>query len=894
MLEKVKFGFTRSQICDIYIVMENITPMLKQYQNLKAQYQNSILFFRLGDFYEMFYDDARLSSPILNVVLTSRDAGKTGRIPMCGIPYHAKDTYIAKLIKAGLKVAICEQVEDPALAKGIVKRDVTRVITSGTFIDENSYESRYLISITPDKKAVGIAFIDAANGLIQTNQYADNIKIIELISKLPVYECVFPVSKEETIKELFRHPLLKLKKITLSPYDDWCFNTDITRKSLCEHFNTQTLKGFGIDELPLAAASAGALLEYVKQMNRMPMRHICKISLYTDTDYVFISSAAIYGLALEELFKTIDHTLTPFGKRCLKNWIYHPLKIKSSILQRQEAVTLLKDNQQIQQELHRLLSNLPDIEKSISRISASDASAKDLLALRNSISRIPDIQNALTTLAPKNPFFSINDLPQIRNLLIDAINPDMPISNAEGKIIKAGYHKELDSIRGIQENAKQLLKNLQAKEIKRTGINSLKIGYNQVFGYYIEITKANLDSVPPDFIRKQTLANAERFITSELREYEEKILSAQDNILRIEKGILQDINKQILDNSDGIFLFSSKLAALDALYSLSKLALSPGYAAPEISEDTEFVINDGRHPVVEKALSEPFIPNDTLLDCNDNHLIIITGPNMSGKSTYIRQTAILAIMAQMGSFIPAKSAKIGLVDKIFTRIGAHDEITKGQSTFMVEMSETAEILNNLSSRSLIILDEIGRGTSTYDGLSLAWAIAEYLQEHKVRALFATHFHELTALAKDYPGIKNYNVSVKEWGNEIVFLHKIIPGGTDESYGIYVAKLSGIPQKVIQRSKQILLRLELSGKLHDKIRDQFSEETQLSLFTDAGQNVGPVPRTGRRNNSTAEEIIEEINNLDINSIPPIHVVNKVLEWKEKLNGKNTHSASGNSK
>ncbi len=887
--------------------------MLKQYRNLKAQYQNSILFFRLGDFYEMFYDDARLSSPILNVVLTSRSSGNNGRIPMCGIPYHAKDTYIAKLIKAGLKVAICEQVEDPATAKGIVKRDVTRVITSGTFIDENSYESRYLVSLAPDKTGIGIAFIDAISGLIQTNQYPNDVKIIQMISKLPVYECIFPVRDETRVKELFKDPLLKMKNITLSPYDDWCFNTDIAEKSLCEHFNTKTLKGFGIDELPQAVAGAGALLEYVKQMNRMPMRHICKISLYTDTDYVFISPAAVYGLALEELFRTIDHTLTPFGKRCLKNWIYHPLKTKSSILKRQEAVTLLKNNQQIQQELHRLLSNLPDIEKSISRISSSEASPKDLLALRNSLSRIPDIQNALETLAPKNTFFSIDDLPEIRNLLLDAINPDMPLSNAEGKIIKAGYHKELDSIRVIQENAKQLLKDLQTKEIKRTGINSLKIGYNGVFGYYIEITKANLGSVPADFIRKQTLANAERFITPELREYEEKILSAQDNILRIEKEILQNITQHILDNSDGIFLFSSKLAALDALYSLCKLALSPGYVAPEISEDTELVINDGRHPVVERVLSEPFIPNDTLLDCENNHLIIITGPNMAGKSTYIRQTAILVIMAQIGSFIPAKSAKIGLVDKIFTRIGAHDEITKGQSTFMVEMSETADILNNLSNRSLIILDEIGRGTSTYDGLSLAWAIAQYLEKQKVRTLFATHFHELTALAQDYPGIKNYNVSVKEWDNEVIFLHKIVPGSTDESYGIYVAKLAGIPREVIERSKQILTRLELSGKLHDKIRDRLSEETQLSLFTDVNQNVGavprtgrngdsitntpdvgPVPRTGRENDSIAEEIIKEIAGFDINSNTPLQVANKVQQWKERLdkNGKNIRSPAGN--
>jgi DNA mismatch repair protein MutS len=863
--------------------MENITPMLKQYRDLKARHQNSILFFRLGDFYEMFYEDARISSPILNVVLTSRDSGKTGRIPMCGIPYHAKDTYIAKLIKAGLKVAICEQVEDPAQAKGIVKRDVTRVITSGTFIDENSYESRYLVSLIPDNKTIGMAFIDAASGRIQTNQYTEQIKIIELISKLTVYECIFPLSQEQKIKEVFSHHLLRLKAITLSPHDDWSFNTDIAEKSLCEHFHTQSLKGFGIDGLPLAIAGAGALLEYLKQMNRMPMRHICKLSLYTDTEYVFISPAALHGLALEELFKTIDHTLTPLGKRCLKHWTYHPLKSKAAILQRQHAVALLKDNNRVQEELNRLLRNLPDIEKSISRVSSGEATPKDLLALRNGLCRIPEIQSALAPLAQKNPLFTLSDIPEIRALLTNAINPDVPLSNPEGKVIHAGYNKELDSIRDIQENARQLLKELQANEIKRTKINSLKIGYTHVFGYYIEVTKTNLDSIPADYIRRQTLANAERFVTPQLKEYEEKMLNAQDTVVKIEAELLREIYTQILDNSIALNIFSGQLAVVDTLYSLSVLALSAGYAGPEISETTEITIQDGRHPIVENVLTSPFIPNDTSLDCDDNHLIVITGPNMSGKSTYIRQTAVLVILAQMGSFIPAKSATIGIVDKIFTRIGAHDEITKGQSTFMVEMSETAGILNNLSSRSLIILDEIGRGTSTYDGLSLAWAIAEYLQKHKVRTLFATHFHELTALAKDYPGIKNYNVAVKEINNEIVFLHKIIPGGTDESYGIYVAKLAGIPHEVIQRSKQILTKLELSGKLHEKIREQLQEETQLSLFTDDVD-------------ATMAEIKEEIIALDIHSITPLQVANKVQEWKGKLakNGKDPSSSSGDNK
>lgn len=823
--------------------MDTMTPMLKQYQDLKTRYSDSILFFRLGDFYEMFFDDARLSSPILDVVLTSRDAGKSGRIPMCGIPYHAKDAYISKLINAGYKVAICEQTEDPAKALGLVKRDVIRIITAGTFIDDTSYEPRCLLSICFDDKNIGIAFTDAHSGQIQTNHYPGIANVVDVISKLPVYECIFPQRQEEKVKEIFRHPLLKNKTVALSVYEDWRFNVDIAKKSLLEHFQIHNLVGFGIEGMPLSLACCGALLEYIKQMNRMPMRHMDKISLYMDNDFVFISPAAVYGLGLEELFKTIDYTLTPLGKRCLKNWIYRPSKNKRLILERQEAVTLLKDNPRIQEQLGQLLRNIPDIEKSLSRISCGYPLPKDLLALRMTLLKIPDIQKTLITIMPKNLLFTLEDLPDLRQLLNIAINPDIPLSNPEGKIIRKGFNRGLDSLREIQENVRGWLKDLQAREIKRTGINSLKIGYNHVFGYYIEITKANLNLAPSDYIRKQTLANAERFITPELKEFEDKMLTAEEDILRIEKELLEDIYKKILDNATSLHKLSSQLAILDTLYSLSVLSLSPGYTLPEITEDTQIIIKDGRHPVVEKYLNAPFIPNDTLLDSKDNHLIIITGPNMSGKSTYIRQNAILVIMAQIGSYIPAASARIGLVDKIFTRIGAHDEIIKGQSTFMVEMSETAGILNNLTGRSLVILDEIGRGTSTYDGLSLAWAIAEYLQKNKTRTLFATHFHELIALAEDYPGVKNYNVAVKEWNDEIIFLHKIVAGGTDDSYGIYVAKLAGIPKEITQRAQKILMRLEISGKLHDRIRNHSSLENQLSLFND-GQNSSLTSRNNQ--------------------------------------------------
>ncbi|MBU1122324.1 MAG: DNA mismatch repair protein MutS [Candidatus Omnitrophota bacterium] len=845
--------------------MDTETPMLKQYHQIKTKHQNCVLFFRLGDFYEMFYDDAKNASRILDLVLTSRGSGKSGKVPMCGIPHHAADNYISRLIKAGLKVAICEQTEDPSTAKGIVKRDVVRVITSGTFIDENTHTCRYILSLAPNKKGVGISFTDSSSGTIHTNQYSDINKAFDLIARLSIYECVYPQNEENTIKQIFANPILKPKNITLSPYDDWCFNSEMSQKSLCQHFSTHSLKGFAIDDMPYAISSAGALLEYLKQMNRKPMRHIDKISLYTDDDYVFLSPAAVGGLNLDELIKTIDYTITSLGKRKIHHWMYHPLKSHPKIIQRQEAITLLKDNTSTAEELKNLLRNMPDIEKNISRLSCGYTHAKDFLALRNALIRIPLLQKTISSLKTQNALFSIKDIPQLRGLLETAINPEVPLSKPEGKTIRPGFNSELDSLRQIQNNHRDWLKNMQTEEIKRTKINSLKIGYNRVFGYYIEISKANMHLAPTDYIRKQTLANAERFITPQLKEFEEKMLTAQEKVLKIESQLLEEILTTILNNSKTLHEFSTNIATIDAIYSLSVLAQKNGYIKPQITEKYEIIIKEGRHPTVEEISPDPFIPNNTLLDREKNHMLIITGPNMAGKSTYIRQTAVLVILAQMGSFIPAQSAQIGIVDKIFTRIGAHDMISKGQSTFMVEMSETAQILNNLSPRSLIILDEIGRGTSTYDGLSLAWAITEHLHKHKVRTLFATHFHELVVLATEFEGIKNYNVAVKEWKDEIVFLHKIIPGGTDDSYGIYVAKLAGIPKVVIARAKKILSNLEIQGHLREKAPGK--EEKQLSLFSRT--TTDPI----------TEKIKSEIDLLDINSITPIEALNKIGEWKK---------------
>lgn len=851
------------------------TPMLKQYRQIKAQHQDCILFFRLGDFYEMFYEDAKIASGVLDLVLTSRGKGTANHVPMCGLPFHSADNYIAKLIKSGFKVAICEQVEDPAVAKGIVKRDVVRVITSGTYLDEQSADARYILCISPNDKMTGIAFIDPTTGTIQANQYTDITKCIEILSRLPVYECVYPIIAQDQIKKLFHHPLLRTKTITLSAHEDWCFNADIAQKNLCEHFRLPNLRGFGIQDMPVAVSSAGALLEYLKQMNRQPLEHIDRIAIFTDEDYAYISPAAIYGLELKTLFKTINHTQCALGKRILHFWLFHPLKTPATILKRQAAVTLLKKNEQTQKDLKSCLNRMPDIEKNISKLSCGYTNARDILSIRNALSLIPEIQTALTQLAQKNTLFKTQDIPELRQFLKQAINPDMPLTKYEGKIFNKGFHDGLDELRDIQENGREWLRNFQRREIERTGINSLKIGFNKVFGYYIEITKSNLPAAPQDYIRKQTLVNAERFITQELKEYEDKILNAQDKIQKIEDELIRQLKQKILEHSVQLHEFARAIGTIDALYALSILAQQNNYIAPEINDSTLIDIRDGRHPVVERTTDVAFVPNDTLLDSDDNHLVILTGPNMAGKSTYIRQIAILVILAQMGSYIPAAAARIGTVDKIFTRIGAHDDITRGQSTFMVEMNEMADILNNLSDRSLVILDEIGRGTSTYDGLSLAWALAEYLQKKRARTCFATHFHELTALASDYPGVKNYNVAVKEWEDEVVFLHKIIPGSTDDSYGIYVAKLAGIPADIITRAKKVLTKLELNQDIkqalsanNDGHKDRLTDEQQIDFFM-------------RTSDPQAEQLKKEIEQADVNNMTPIEALTFLSKLKTKL-------------
>ena len=858
--------------------MDNLTPMLKQYQRIKQEYPGYILFFRLGDFYEMFYEDAKTASGILDLVLTARSAGKSGKAPMCGIPYHASDSYISRLIRAGLKVAICEQVEDPSTAKGIVKRDIVRLVTTGTFIDENSPDTRYVLSICPGRKTTGIAFIDTGGGTIRAGEIPGNGKISEIISRMPVFECIFPESEKETVEKLFEDPFLSSGKITLTACEDWFFNLDIARKSLCDHFGTLDLSGFGIGDMDCAARSSGALLEYLKEVNRKAMIHISGLSLYSDSSHLYISPAAIHGLELEKLAGILDRTLTAMGRRTLKHWIYHPSLDIGEIKKRQDGVEEIIGNGQLRKSLEENLKKLSDVEKSLSRMSCGYSGAvRDIIAVQNLLGTIPPLREALESPASTNDIFRLDDLPALRAFLGETVSQDISPSSYEGRFVKKGYDKELDQLRDIRDNVKEWLRRLQKDEIGRTGINSLKIGYNKVFGYYIEITKANLSLVPADYTRKQTLVNGERFITPQLKEFEEKILTAEEKILGIENRVIEKVREEILKNVRELYSITGQTGLIDTLLSLAGAAMENGYSRPEVDRGMEIEIVEGRHPVVEKLINGFFVPNDTLLDRTENHFLIITGPNMAGKSTYIRQVAIIVIMAQMGSFVPAKKARIGLVDKIFTRIGAHDEISRGQSTFMVEMTETAHIVNNLSERSLLVLDEIGRGTSTYDGFSLAWAIAEYITASGARTLFATHFHELTGLAQKNKGVRNYNVAVSENSGGVSFLHRIMPGGTDESYGIYVAQLAGIPEKVTRRANEILEKLELQGTLQESMLDEMGSEIP-SLFDrkEKSDYLGL-----KQEIESMRKLRDELMSIDVESTPPLEISLRLQGMQKKL-------------
>ena len=856
--------------------MNDLTPLMKQYFTIKEKYSDAIVFFRLGDFYEMFGEDAEKASKILQIALTTRDKTKDNPMPMCGIPYFASESYISKLIKAGFKVAICEQMEDPKEAKGIVTREVVKVITPGTHEPESPKENRYIVSIFPDRKKHGIAAADISTGEFIVFETEENVE--DEVSRFEPSEILIPNSFKDNI-----HYREALSGYYLSGIEDWSFDYSEAYRKLLTHFRVSSLDGYGCEGFSSAISAAGALITYISDIqNGAP--EFKKITTLKKSSNMFLDAATQRNLELthnlkdgsrdDTLLRVLDETLTPMGGRFLRASLLRPLTETSDIKKRQDVVEYLVEDFELLEEARNLLRKVQDIERLCSKVSYGTANARDLIAVRNSLANLPKIKKLLT--AAKEHYLKslgneISEFSLLKELLEKSIMDNPPVGLKEGGVIKDKYNIEVDNLRSLTTKGRDFIAELEQREKKRTGISSLKIGYNRVFGYYIEITKSNLDLVPEDYIRKQTLVGCERFITPELKEYEGKVLGAEEKLRNLEYEIFREILESVKKDSDRLIQTAGALAVIDFLTSLSVIAKRYNYSRPVIADESVIDITDGRHPVLEKLSSgERFIPNDTYIDNQDCRLLILTGPNMAGKSTYMRQVALIVIMAQMGSFVPASAAKIGVTDRIFTRIGASDFLTKGHSTFMVEMIEAANIINNATSRSLIILDEVGRGTSTFDGISIAWSIAEHILNNiKAQTLFATHYNELTELALIHEGVRNYNVSVKEWGDEIIFLRKIEEGPADKSYGIQVARLAGMPESIISRAKEVLSNLEKEeldeiGGPKFASRKSRKKKEQLDLFSTANDSV-----------------INEITNLDMNKLGPEGVFSKIRELRQKM-------------
>ncbi|MBI4845087.1 MAG: DNA mismatch repair protein MutS [Candidatus Omnitrophica bacterium] len=864
--------------------------MMNQYLRIKQEHQDAILFFRLGDFYEMFFDDAKTASAILSLTLTSREAGKNNRVPMCGIPFHAGENYISRLLAAGHKVAICEQTEDPKQAKGIVKREIVRIITAGTMISQNllsKTHNNYLISVyRKSNQEYGLSAVDLSTGEFMVTELKSMETFLSELTRLAPAEVLF--SQSVMADAVFIDKIKQRFNAALSAIEDWTFDFTYGYEKLTAHFKVKNLNGFGCDNMPLAVSSAGALLRYLEQTQKTQISHITKLQPYSLNKFMVLDSIAQRTLELvrsvrndkkSTLLNELDFTHTPMGARLIIQWIQQPLLDIAQINQRLDAVAELFDNQSLRNTLKDTFKLIVDIERLLSRISLNAANARDVFTLNESLKIIPRLKALLT--GKKSRLLveikeNLVDQGRLCEFLDKSVRDDAPLSVREGRMIREGVNAELDELIKLTKGGRDWIARQQQKEIERTGINSLKIKYNSVFGYYIEVTKTNLHLVPADYIRKQTLVNAERFITPELKEQEEKILSAQERMIELEYKVFMDICRKIMDSLEPIQASAGSIALLDVLNSFAEAAARNRYARPQLYNDSTINIKEGRHPVLENLLSaRKFIPNDTVLDSSGNQILIITGPNMAGKSTYIRQVALTILMAQMGSFVPAKEAHIGIVDRIFTRVGAADDISAGMSTFMMEMSETANILNNATSKSMIILDEIGRGTSTFDGLSIAWATAEFLHNNKSakpKTLFATHYHELAEMEMLFNGIKNYNIAVREWNDEVVFLYKLMPGQADHSYGIHVARLAGMPKEVISRAREILSNLEINSITNDGIpslvkssKDKNkTKETQKELF-------------GRKENP----LLNEIKTLDISRLSPLNALNLINGWQEDL-------------
>ncbi len=865
---------------------DKLTPAMKQYDSFKKKYPDCILFFRMGDFYETFYKDAQICSQVCGLTLTSRSKGENP-VPLAGVPFHAIDGYLKKMIKAGYKVAVCEQMEDARLAKGVVKRDVIRIITPGTLTDDMLLEEKqdnFLCAVSLDSKNAALSWVDVSTGHFFARAVPENSLVDEILRIAPA-ECILPDARGELFSEEIKKLASQIERsantvITYRPM--WYFEPYDAYKRLLEHFGTKTLEGFGIKENSGIISPAGAVIEYLKETQKTALGHISSIKLVEQKKFLQIDQTTLRSLEVlstirgegpkGSLIETIDRTLTGMGGRMLRYWICMPLCDLGSIELRQDAVEELVEKKNELEKIRGILKNFADLERIIARISTLRTSPRDLLALGQSLKKAEPLKQMLSGLSA-DIFIKLSQncdcLPQLSQILAAAIESDCPAHLRDGGVIKTGFNSELDELRNISKDVRTWLAQYQQKEIQRTGISNLKVGFNNVFGYYIEISRSYADKAPPDYVRKQTIKNAERYITDELKKYEEKILTAGEKSLALEQKLFEQVRVQCCGYTKEIMSLAEVVATVDCLCAMAHLALSQHYTRPKLTNGTELVIRDGRHPVLAEILGNEFVPNDVELGEGNRDVAIITGPNMSGKSTYIRQTALLVLLAQTGSFIPAKQATLGLVDRIFTRIGASDEIVRGQSTFMVEMTETANIVNNATEKSLVILDEVGRGTSTYDGLSLAWAITEYIANKiKCRTLFATHYHELTALAELLVNVKNCNVAVREWMDEVVFLHKIVPGGTDKSYGIHVAKLAGIPKSILERSNEILAELE----------NTFQKEASGEKLTkQRTKEPDAVPLFDQKE----KDVLEKLKGLDVNNLTPIQAINLLNEIKDFL-------------
>lgn len=804
--------------------MDNLTPMMRQYHQIKRKHPGLLVFFRLGDFYEMFYEDAVLASHELEITLTSRNNDRQGEpIPMCGVPYHALNGYLARLVKRGHKVAICEQVEDPRQAKGIVRREVTRIVTPGTATDEGLLEAKennFIAGLSRRSDRVGIALMDVSTGEFWVAEFRGEEAWSQLEQEFYPFqprELVVAEGGVESFNGSLSSILPEGAVVTAQP--DWTFNSDYARRLLLSHFSVSTLAGFGLEEQEAGVSAAGALLNYLQQTQGSRLQHVTGIRLIESHQYMKLDPATVENLELikgkEEgrrwtLLSALDFTRTAMGGRLLRSWLLRPSLDLEEIEQRQEAVEELHRSTLKIDQLGKILKPVQDVERLLGRVTLQTANARDLVALCRSLKALPSLSTELKTFSSRLLDSQIDLLEDVVHLLEASINAEPPLHLSDGGTIRSGYNEELDELRKMARSGKDFIARLESGERERTGISNLKVKYNKVFGYFIEVTKSNLDAVPQDYIRKQTLVGSERFITPELKEYEEKVLGAQERIGQLEAELFRVVREQVAQHSGRIGEAARTIARVDVLLSLAEAAQRHAYVRPSLDDGCSLTIRGGRHPVLERQGSDPFVPNDLTCNTTTDQLLILTGPNMGGKSTYLRQNALIVVMAQMGSFVPAEEAHVGLVDRIFTRVGASDNLARGRSTFMVEMIETANILNTASPRSLILLDEVGRGTATFDGLSIAWAVAEHLLSEpscKARTLFATHYQELTKLEKVFEGVRNYCVTVKESGDEIIFFHRVMPGAASRSYGIEVARLAGLPAPVVSRARQVLKRLE---------------------------------------------------------------------------------------